>query len=99
MSAPIHDPLAEILRGNVDLLYHLSRFEPYLANRRVRLEAGTLVQVSAQIEGSLGDCGRAVGIGMSSLHVIDGRRRPRRYGTGDLNRGEGAVEPTSLSDS
>src|ERR1700722_7733073 len=35
---------------------------------------------------------------MNYLHVIDRRRRPRRHGTGDRERGESGLEPTSLSE-
>src|ERR1700679_4177402 len=71
ISAPVHDAFAEVLRGDVDFLQYLPGFEPYLANARVLLETGALVQIAVQIKEPLGEGLRVMGIGMDCFNVVN----------------------------
>src|SRR5271155_3105688 len=75
LPVPIDDPLAEVLRGNIQFLKYFACFEAHLANRGMLLEAGAFVQKAVQIKQPFGKCRGVMRIGVHDLVVISWNRR------------------------
>src|SRR5262249_42814664 len=74
---------------DIQLLEHFSRFELYPANGRVSLQARAFIEEPVQIEQSLREGVRIVGIGVDDVVLVDGHCCP---GTRQCGRHQGDCE-------
>jgi hypothetical protein len=92
--APIDDPLAEIFGRDRDGAEHLAILQPDLADRRLAVQAGALVELAVEEEETLGERHRIVRIFLHDPVGIDRDLARRRGGAGgeggQRQEGEGA---------
>ena len=79
MPVPIDDPFAKILGWDIEPLDDFPGFYSHLSNGRVLLETRALIQEAVQVEQSLGERRRVMGIGMHYVVAVL-RYRRLRYG-------------------